>query len=83
MGGSSMMASPFAGSRPKLLGEYLREQAGLTSRQVVQGLRQQVMARDQGEAKLLGEILVDLGYVSSGDVAAATRRQLAESRRGC
>ena len=68
-----------AGTNPRLLGEYLREQTGLTSQQVVRALRRQVVARDEGEEKLLGEILIELGYVTSHDVAAATSRQEAES----
>ncbi|MHB1133322.1 MAG: hypothetical protein ACYC4L_13185 [Chloroflexota bacterium] len=66
--------------RAKLLGEYLREQTGLTSTQVVRGLRRQVMARDQGQQKLLGEILVELGYVTPHDVTSAKARQATATR---
>ena len=70
-----------AGTSPRRLGEYLREQTGLTCRQVVRALRRQVVARDQGEAKLLGEILVELGYVTPREVEAATSRQDADGNR--
>jgi hypothetical protein len=72
----------FAGTSPRRLGEYLREQTGLTCKQVVRALRRQVVARDQGEDKRLGEILVELGYVTPRDVDTAASRQDAEGERG-
>ena len=62
----------------KLLGEYLRERTPLTSQQVIEGLREQVIARDRGIARRLGEILIERGYVTPQDVAEAASRQSAE-----
>jgi hypothetical protein len=59
----------------KLLGEYLREVRPLARWQVVEGLRDQVIARDSGRNRLLGEILVTRGYVAPKDLEAALRRQ--------
>lgn len=63
----------------KLLGEYLREISTLDSWQVVEGLREQVIARDRGEARRLGEILVARGYVASTDLQSALLRQSSDS----
>ena len=63
----------------KLLGEYLREISTLDSWQVVEGLREQVIARDRGEARRLGEILVARGYVASTDLLSALLRQSSDS----
>ena len=63
----------------KLLGEYLREISTLHSWQVVEGLREQVIARDRGEARRLGEILVARGYVASTDLQSALLRQSSDS----
>ena len=62
----------------QLLGEYLREESNLSSRQVVEGLREQVKSNDSGQPRRLGEILVSLGYVSRRDVERAASRQTAE-----
>ena len=62
----------------KLIGEHLRESTELTSNQVVQALRQQVIARDKGVHRRLGDILVDLGYVSRRDVESAASSQRGE-----
>lgn len=62
----------------KLLGEYLREISALSSGQVVEGLREQVIARDRGEFRRLGEILVARGYVCPSDLETALTRQSAE-----
>lgn len=64
----------------KLLGEYLREQTRLTDRQVVDALRQQMIARDLGIRRRLGEILVERGYVTRREVDEAAARQHSELR---
>lgn len=59
----------------KLLGEYLRELGSISRSQVVEGLRAQVVARDRGERRRLGEILVERGYVAPIELEVALRRQ--------
>ena len=65
----------------RLLGEYLREISTLACWQVVEGLREQVIARDRGEVRRLGEILVARGYVASADLEAALRLQTSDYNR--
>ncbi|MHB1005277.1 MAG: hypothetical protein ACYC3S_06480 [Chloroflexota bacterium] len=64
----------------RLLGEYLRERTALTDHQVVDGLRQQMIARDKGRTRRLGEILIERGYVTCPQVEEAAARQRAEER---
>lgn len=60
---------------PRLIGEYLRENGSLTCREIVLGLRQQVILRDQGVQARLGEILIWLGFITEEQLAAALSRQ--------
>ncbi len=62
----------------KRIGEYLREVAPLSSPQIVQALRQQVIDRDRGQERRIGEILVGLGHVDPNELEAALQRQMAD-----
>lgn len=68
--------------RLRLFGEYLRDESRVSSRQLVEALREQVISRDSGKPRRLGEILVSLGYVSPQDVERAASRQSSDMRGG-
>ncbi|MBI2863837.1 MAG: hypothetical protein HYX94_04670 [Chloroflexi bacterium] len=59
----------------KLLGEYLRENFGLTCHQIVLGLRHQVIRRDAGTYVPLGEALISLGCITDEQLALALEQQ--------
>ncbi|MDO8670897.1 MAG: hypothetical protein Q7O66_05635 [Dehalococcoidia bacterium] len=59
----------------KLVGEYLKDLTSITSFQIVCALRSQVALKDEGKKKLLGELLVEAGYVTREQVDEALRRQ--------
>ena len=59
----------------KLIGEYLRENCGLTCHQIVLGLRHQVIRRDAGTYIPLGGALISLGFISEGQLAIAMDQQ--------
>lgn len=59
----------------KRLGEYLREISSLSSPQVVEALRKQVIERDRGQRLRIGEILVKMGFVEQNAVETALLKQ--------
>ncbi len=59
----------------KLVGEYLRDIASVTSNQIVGALRDQIVLKDEGEDKLIGELLIEAGHVTRTEVDEALRQQ--------
>jgi hypothetical protein len=62
----------------KRLGEYLREISTLSSPQIVEALRRQVIERDRGQQRRIGEILVSMGFVEPNLLEVALQRQQAD-----
>lgn len=61
--------------RHKRLGEYLQENSGIGSYQVFRALQEQARLRDGGKYRPFGQILMDLGYVSEGQLDEALEIQ--------
>lgn len=59
----------------KLVGEYLRDMTSITSSQIVNMLRNQVVLKDEGERKLLGELLLEADYVTREELEEALNQQ--------
>jgi len=61
--------------RVKRLGEYLQEQCGIGGYQVYRGLQEQTRLQGQGRYRPLGQVLLQMGYVSEGQIDEALERQ--------
>lgn len=61
--------------RVKRLGEYLQEQCGIGGYQVFRGLQEQSRLQGQGRYRPLGQVLLQLGLVSEGQVDEALEKQ--------
>ncbi|MGQ9675923.1 MAG: hypothetical protein ACUVX1_09670 [Chloroflexota bacterium] len=61
--------------RVKRLGEYLQEQCGIGGYQVFRGLQEQSRLQNQGRYRPLGQVLLQMGFVSEGQIDEALERQ--------
>ena len=61
--------------RPRRLGEYLQETCGVSGYQVFRGLQEQMRLQSKGKYKPLGQLLIQLGLASEGQVDEALERQ--------
>lgn len=59
----------------KLVGEYLRDIAPLTANHIVAALRSQLILKDEGQCRLIGDILLDEGHITTEQLEEALRRQ--------
>jgi hypothetical protein len=61
--------------RIKRLGEYLQDEGGIGGYNVFRGLLEQMRLHGQGTYRPLGQVMLDLGLVSAGQVDEALERQ--------
>lgn len=61
--------------RVKRLGEYLQEQIGIGGYQVYRGLQEQSRLQNQGRYRPLGQVLLQMGFVSEGQIDEALELQ--------
>lgn len=63
------------------IGGYLIDDGALTLEQLDDGILRQIRLAEEGKATKLGEVLIDLGFITRADLKHAIQRRVADQSK--
>ena len=63
------------------IGGYLIDAGVLTLEELDRGILRQIHLAEEGRVSKLGEVLIDLGYITSADLTSAMQRRLTDQSK--
>jgi len=63
------------------IGGYLIDAGVLTLEQLDRGILRQIRLAEEGRVTKLGQVLIDMGYITQADLASATQRRVSDQAK--